>query len=279
MRPAHKWRPRARLGTITRHGRVIPFAFHMLILTSYIAVFACLTVPSAEVQDSVAAPSNVTRIAFGSCLHEGQPMPIWNAVHAANPDVFVFLGDNIYGDSEDPDVLRAKYAMLQADAGVQRVFANTYTLGTWDDHDFGANDAGVEYPSKVASQDLFLNFLRVPKDSPRRQRAGVYHAEVLGEPGRRVQFLMLDTRYHRSPIDPFAERPRGRGPYGPTADLTRTMLGEHIWGPRFSHDTKSQNLINVHIGNLRRKISKVSTSVSIKPVRDFGYKLTATNKE
>jgi alkaline phosphatase D len=156
-------------------------------------------------------------------------MPIWEAVHASNPDVFVFLGDNIYGDSEDPEVLRAKYAELQANVGVQRVLSKTYALGTWDDHDYGANDAGSEYPSKVASQGLFLDFMRVPQDSPRRAREGVYHAEILGEPGRRVQFLMLDTRYHRSNIDQFPERPRGRGPYGPTEDATRVMLGEEQW--------------------------------------------------
>ena len=45
-------------------------------------------------------------IAFGSCVHQDRPQPIWSAVLADDPDVFVFLGDNIYGDSEDPQVLQ-----------------------------------------------------------------------------------------------------------------------------------------------------------------------------
>src|SRR3546814_12003861 len=43
-------------------------------------------------------------------------------------------------------------------------------LATWDDHDFGGNNAGANYPMKVESQRLFLEFLDEPKESPRRKR-------------------------------------------------------------------------------------------------------------
>src|SRR3989337_529307 len=41
---------------------------------------------------------SLTRIAFGSCAKQTKDQPIWDAVLAAKPDLFVFLGDNIYGD-------------------------------------------------------------------------------------------------------------------------------------------------------------------------------------
>ncbi|MCH2153683.1 MAG: hypothetical protein MK089_10120, partial [Phycisphaerales bacterium] len=43
----------------------------------------------------------VSRVAFGSCANHEIPQPIWEAVASWAPDVFVFLGDNVYGDTED----------------------------------------------------------------------------------------------------------------------------------------------------------------------------------
>ncbi len=40
----------------------------------------------------------VTRIAFGSCAFQWDDQPIWNAVIAADPDLFLYIGDAIYGD-------------------------------------------------------------------------------------------------------------------------------------------------------------------------------------
>jgi alkaline phosphatase D len=40
-------------------------------------------------------------------------------------------------------------------------------IGTWDDHDYGLNDAGKEYSGKVFSQRLMLDFLDEAEDSSR----------------------------------------------------------------------------------------------------------------
>ena len=40
----------------------------------------------------------LTRIAFGSCAHHERPQPIWEAVLQYRPELFLFLGDNVYGD-------------------------------------------------------------------------------------------------------------------------------------------------------------------------------------
>jgi alkaline phosphatase D len=172
----------------------------------------------------------LTRIAFGSCAREDRPQPIWDVVVRAKPELFLFIGDNIYGDTVDMKVLRAKYAKLGAQPGYQKLLATCPVLATWDDHDLGVNDGGASYPRREESQQVFLDFFGVPKDSPRRKRAGVYHAEVFGPPGKRVQVILLDTRYHRSPLKKRpGGAPRGVGPYVANNDPKATMLGEEQW--------------------------------------------------
>lgn len=175
----------------------------------------------------------LSRIAFGSCAKQDQPQPIWEAIVETQPQLFVFLGDNIYGDSEDMDVLRAKYALLGNQPGFRRLKQVCPVVGTWDDHDFGANDAGAEYPKKLESQQVFLDFFGVPKDDPRRHQEGVYSARVYGPPGRRVQLILLDARYFRSPLkkgfQPGEPGDGRRGIYAPNTDPDATVLGESQW--------------------------------------------------
>ena len=54
----------------------------------------------------------LTRIAFGSCAHQNKPQPIWDAVLAWRPELFIFTGDNVYGDvtSAAMTELREAYA-------------------------------------------------------------------------------------------------------------------------------------------------------------------------
>jgi alkaline phosphatase D len=169
------------------------------------------------------------RIAFGSCAQQDRPQPIWEAVVAARPELFLFLGDTVYGDTKDMEVLRKKYAQLAALPGWQKLRKTCPVLATWDDHDYGANDAGAEYPKKDESQQVFLDFFGVPKDSPRRTQKGVYHAEVFGPPDRRVQVILLDTRYFRTPLKKRGKFVRGQGPYLPNPDPKATILGEAQW--------------------------------------------------
>jgi len=169
----------------------------------------------------------IRRIAMGSCIRQDRPQPIWDGVAAYQPDVFLMLGDNVYGDTDDMDVLRRKYAALAANAGFAAIRRTVPILAVWDDHDYGANDAGREYPMRRASQGVFLDFFGVPADSPLRTREGIYRAVTVGPPGRRVQFICLDTRYHRSPLAELPadlRKPRG-GPYRPTDDPSATVLG------------------------------------------------------
>ncbi|MBI2900055.1 MAG: alkaline phosphatase family protein [Planctomycetes bacterium] len=165
----------------------------------------------------------VRRVAFGSCAHQDQPQPIWDPIVAAKPDLFVFLGDNVYADTKDMEVMKGKYAKFAAVPGFQRLKKTCPILATWDDHDYGGNDAGREYPKKAESQRIFLDFWEDPPDSPRRKREGVYDAKVYGSEGKRLQVILLDTRYFRSPL-----RSDSKG-YVPDPDPDATFLGEAPW--------------------------------------------------
>lgn len=151
--------------------------------------------PSATPQ-----PPAPLRIAFGSCSDLTRPARLWEAIAEATPDVWLWLGDNVYADTEDMQRLAALYAELRAFPGYARIRERARVIGTWDDHDYGKNDAGRELPTRAESQQRLLDFLDEPRDSPRRAQAGVYAAYDFGSPPYQVRVLMLDTRYHRDPI-------------------------------------------------------------------------------
>ena len=200
-------------------------AFHTCILAVLLAV-GCT--PPALAQD--AAP--LTRIAFGSCAHQTKPQPIWDAVLDYRPELFVFLGDNVYGDvtSSALTELREAYATAATIEGYAKVRTTAPVLAMWDDHDYGQNDAGGEFPFKTATKQLFLDFWQVGADDPRRTRPGIYHAETFGPAGMRVQVILLDTRSFRSPLRSSGEPGvPGKGPYLPDPDPAKTMLGAAQW--------------------------------------------------
>lgn len=178
-------------------------------------------------------PPPLTRIAFGSCADQREPQPIWDAVLAYKPELFLFAGDNVYGDapgSTDLKALRAAYAQAGVIAGFQRLRRDVPHLATWDDHDFGRNDGGADFPLKAEAKALFLEFWRDPADDPRRSREGVHSSRIVGPEGQRVQAILLDTRTFRSALRPTDERDApGKERYLPDDDPAKTMLGEAQW--------------------------------------------------
>lgn len=178
----------------------------------------------------------VSRIAFGSCMQQDDPIPALSAMASTAPDLAVLLGDNVYGDAYRADMslpeLRKAYADLAANPDFEAINAAAPLMTVWDDHDYGMNDAGATFSGRDYAEEIYLNFWDVAADDVRRQRPGVYYADMVGEPGREVHMIVLDTRYFRSNLvySTQDEKDSGlAGRYGAHTDPNATMLGEAQW--------------------------------------------------
>lgn len=186
---------------------------------------------SAKVMTAASIEKVPTRIAFGSCSNQTKAQPILNRVVEKEPDLFIYLGDNIYGDTKDMEVLQRKYSMLGDKKEFQNLRANIPVLSVWDDHDYGWNDAGKEYEFKAESKEIFMDFWKVPEDSARRSHEGIYGSHLFESDGRVVQVILLDARTFRDPLKVNrAPIPKEyKNSYQPDDDAEKTFLGADQW--------------------------------------------------
>ncbi len=186
-----------------------------------------LPMPSADLDQSKA----VSRIAFGSCFSSFRSGEIFGQIRADQPDAFVFLGDNVYADDESEDAtllsLREAYAALEAEPNFAGLRAEVPVLPTWDDHDYGLDDAGGDWPHQAMSESLFEHVWAFSSNEGLLDRPGVYYAKTMGPPGQQLQMILLDTRSFRSPLTRHPEQSVGR--YTPSEDPNQDLLGQVQW--------------------------------------------------
>ena len=190
--------------------------------------------PVAPPGAALSADSPLTRIAFGSCIQQDRSMAFWDTIVAERPQLFMAIGDNVYGDTRwqgqaDLPTLRAAYARLADREEFQRFRSQVPMLVTWDDHDFGMNDAGGSFAFKGYAERLFESFWQSPAEVARRP--GIYHSAIYGPAGQRVQIILLDTRFFRSELAslPFQNPPPPLGWYVASTDPVATLLGKNQW--------------------------------------------------
>ena len=165
-------------------------------------------------------------IAFGSCNQQNLENKLWPAVFEHVPDVWIWGGDIIYADTDDMKKMADDYKLQKEQANYQQLVKMSKVLGTWDDHDYGLNDGGYEYRMKNESQQLFLDFLDVPKNDIRRSMQGVYHSEVFDTNKGSIKVIVLDTRFFRTELTKSTENDRR---YQPNDYGKGTILGELQW--------------------------------------------------
>lgn len=165
-------------------------------------------------------------IAVGSCNNVSLPNELWDDMIDLNPDVFVWGGDIVYADGGDMNTLKLQYQQQNNDAGYQKLKEHTEVIGTWDDHDYGLNDGGRDFKDKDESQQLFLDFLEVSKEDPRRNQQGVYHSKTYQVKDAKIKVIVLDTRYFRSDL---TKDLSGEKRYIPNVNSEATMLGDAQW--------------------------------------------------
>jgi alkaline phosphatase D len=211
--------------------------------------FATFTQAEKKAPDASFQKKTLHRIAFGSCTRQMQDAPLLNTVVAAKPDLFLMIGDVIYPDINDEatglldpwpnensvERIKQVYAQIAAKREWQNLQKNIPMIAVWDDHDYGINDGSGDFSLKVESQQLFLDFFDEPANSERRKTPGIYDAKIFGPDGKRVQIILLDTRYFRTPPLPDNRSAEEKkvlniaGRYAPNEDPTATVLGETQW--------------------------------------------------
>lgn len=209
---------------------------------------------SSRPQQQAEEMSQVFTLAFGSCAHQDSDQHLWDEIVKNNPDVWIWLGDNIYGDTEDLSLLAAKYEKQKSNTGYLELMARAAVIGTWDDHDYGINDGGKEFPIKRESRDLMLDFLDVASDQEVRTHEGVYQRYDYTVSDKTIRIILLDTRYFR---DEIWKDTTGGNHYIPNPE--GDILGDAQW--KWLEAQLSESNADAHV---------IASSIQVIP-EDHGY--------
>lgn len=193
-----------------------------------------IDLPRAPEGPHLAPETELTRFMVGSCNNQEASQAFWNGILTREPQLFLYIGDNVYGDpgwdgGADLGSLRRAYERLNGHPEFRQFRKSVPMHTVWDDHDFGFNDGGAVFPFKRWSEHIYETFWNSDEDV--RRHEGVYHARTYGPEGRRVQIILLDTRFQRSTLVPPApgEALPVRGRYVPDTSANAQMLGETQW--------------------------------------------------
>ena len=191
-------------------------------------------IPKAPANPALAADTILTRFAFGSCVNENRDMKFWDVIAAQKPQAFLLIGDNVYGDTRptngaDIPTLAASYKKLSSRVEFDRFRRSVPMMTAWDDHDYGANDAGGSFAFKEWAEKVYETYWSSSDEV--KARPGVYESRIVGPEGKRVQFIMLDARFFRSDLAtmPYRDPGPSLGWYIPNMDPNATVLGKAQW--------------------------------------------------
>jgi alkaline phosphatase D len=187
-------------------------------------------------------------ISFGSCNKQYVENILWPEISKNNPKVWIWGGDNVYSDTDSMPKLKADYDMQWNQKGYKEFANSVAVIGTWDDHDYGLNDGGYDFYKKKESQQLFLDFLKVPKEDARRKQEGVYHSQTFKTNQGSVKVIVLDTRYFRTELTVSEDSTKR---YQPNEYGKGTVLGETQWEWLTNELTTSKADFNLIVSSIQ----------------------------
>ncbi len=212
----------------------VSLAAEDLLAPYYAKLAETIDLPIAPANVSLAPESVITRLAFGSCNHQLRSQHMWSQIAATGPQMFLFIGDNNYGDQfwkgdASLSTLRTAYEVQANTPELKDFMAKVPMMVAWDDHDFGFNDGGASFAHRRWSETIFETFWNSSDEV--RARPGIYESRMFGPEGQRTQVIVLDTRFFRSDFEamPYATERPPLGPYIPSEDGSKTMLGDAQW--------------------------------------------------
>ncbi|MEZ4391569.1 MAG: alkaline phosphatase D family protein [Polyangiales bacterium] len=162
--------------------------------TALVEVDGRLSAARARFQTAPAdGAAGTLRLALGSCARLDD-QPIFTVIAAQRPDLFVWLGDNHYGNTGDLESLWWFYRRALEVPERASLLHEVPAIALWDDHDFVGNNTDRTSPGRAqalrAFQDYQPNLTYGQPASP-----GVYTRARWGD----VDVFMLDVRYDRDP--------------------------------------------------------------------------------
>lgn len=167
--------------------------------------------PTRQLYLAGSSEQALTRFAFGSCNQSLQSQSYWDRIAESQPQLWIWLGDNIYGDGLSMGQRRRRYARLKRDPYYQRFRSAVPIIGTWDDHDYAWNNHDGSFEDKDESKRQIMEFLDIPSDRI-ESHSGIYQSYVFGPIGRRTKVILLDLRFNQD-----------------TARTEPLLLGEEQW--------------------------------------------------
>lgn len=200
------------------------------------ALGALLWSGSGEPAHAQPAHKNYVRVVALCCMDPSEARPAFDAMLRYGPDAALVLGNMIAADADDFDDLNRAYEVLTRVRGLRLLRQNALTMPIWDAEDFsmkGYSDRRNAYKADLRYH--FLDYWNEPYTTERFYRTDALYGELrFGQSPYDVQVLMLDTRWHRAPLNKqnwFAAQWQywwhERGPWPVAA--TGELLGEQQW--------------------------------------------------
>lgn len=140
------------------------------------------------------------RFAVVSCMNDkykDKAISMWRALEKERPEFVIFAGDSCYADNDtsgpSESELSRRYAETRATLAWFRMPRLIPSIATWDDHDFGRNNATRTFPFADFTRSLFRLFWGRQFNAMTRQAFGVGSLfEAFGQ-----RFYLMDNRSFR----------------------------------------------------------------------------------
>ena len=125
------------------------------------------TLPQAPEGPALPMQSTISKILVASCNDEELDSPALAQIAKEDADLFLMIGDNVYGDRDGRDYannqpeleeLRESFADLAARPEFQAVRAKFPMMVAWDDHDYGLNDGGKHFAFRQYAELIHETF-------------------------------------------------------------------------------------------------------------------------
>ena len=142
------------------------------------------------------------RFAFGSCMLDSYDQgDIWEQMVMLEPDVIFLIGDNAYTDEltdiASPTDLWTRHFETRSRVNLFRNKRLIPVVATWDDHDYGMNNAGRDYPHKDVALAAFKDFF-ASDQTENFYMPGIGVASAFDIYG--YNFFLMDNRTFRTPL-------------------------------------------------------------------------------